>query len=67
MPEYGPYLRGFGIKKGIILDGYELSSYQISHEVVEMYRQYNYDTILNFDAINADYNVDQVDFLLKSI
>lgn len=55
MPEYGPYLRAFGIKKRLRLAGYELNSYIITHEEVEMYKQYTYDTFLNFIAIN-DYN-----------
>ena len=60
MPEYGPYLRGFGINKGLILGGYELKSYRITHEVVKMYREYNYDTTLNFVVVDNNHDVDQL-------
>lgn len=60
MPETGPYLRGFGIKKNIILDEYQLNSYSITHEEVVKYRKYNYDTILNFTAIGNNYDIDNL-------
>jgi hypothetical protein len=60
MPEYGPYLRGFGIKKGLKLAGYELISYSISHEEIKKYEKYTYDVILNFEAKNNTYEPKQL-------
>ncbi len=60
MPDVGSYLKGFGIKKNLVLDGYRLDSFQISHDVVELYREYNYDTILNFVVVDDNHNVDKL-------
>lgn len=60
MPEYGPYLRGFGIKKGMKMAGYQLESIGITHDVVKINREYNYDVVLNFVAVDNDYNVDEL-------
>ena len=48
MPEYGAYLRGFGIWRNIILANYRLVDYTISHEEVRRFREYNYDVVLTF-------------------
>lgn len=66
MPEYGSFLRAFGIRENMVLDGYKLESYQITHKVVEKYREYDYDTILNFEAINKNHDFRSLIELLKN-
>ena len=42
------------------MDGYELKSYHITHEVVRIYKEYNYNTTLNFVAIDDDHDIDKL-------
>lgn len=54
MPDYAAFLKGFGIKKGIIVDNYKLNEIHITHNVIQQYRQYEYHITLIFDGQGDD-------------
>lgn len=50
MPAASAFLKGFGIKKGMIIEGYELVDVKIKHQQVERYRRYRYPTTMTFES-----------------
>jgi len=39
-----------------VLDGYKLAFYTMTHNEVKLYREYNYDVVLNFVAVGDYYD-----------
>ncbi len=51
MPSQAALLRGFGLKRGLQLEGYKLKKIDIQHNEVERYKEYSYPMTLHFQAL----------------
>ena len=51
MPESSDFLKGFGIHKGLIIDGYKLIDINIEEYEIHQYREYEYNIRLLFNHI----------------
>ena len=65
MPEYGAFLKGFGIHRGLTIDSWKLGNIKITHNVIKQYQEYNYDIILVFEHNRDGHQINHSQFISK--
>lgn len=50
MPSVSGYRKGFGLKKGGVIDGFRVARVDVGHEQIEKYERYIYPTSLHLSA-----------------
>src|SRR5690349_9500091 len=60
MPVPNTYLRGYGLKKGMNLAGYQLSHINVGHETVVRYHEYRYPTTLIWTKVSTNANINDL-------
>ncbi len=48
MPKVPAYVRGFGLKKGMVIEGYTLTNIDIQHKKIILWQEYGYPTSLTW-------------------
>ena len=54
MPYSNEFLKGFKVKRGMIIGGYKLKSIQIGHESIVRFKEYRYPMTLTFESVDDE-------------
>jgi hypothetical protein len=66
MPKVPAYIRGFGLKKGMVIEGYTLTSINIQHKKIKLFQEYGYPTTLTWAPTRTSPNGSSI-FLIASL
>lgn len=67
MPQPEEYLKGFGLRQGMILAGYELFSIDLKHNTIRRYREYSYPIVMIWRPLNTGSNMAELIRQLESM